>query len=332
MNERILFIKFDPETEDDVIRWVKSLPPRTVNKTVNEIVIAESRGQTARIPYKILYTKNVEPLRCRLIFKNNTAINFLSKITKGEYKSTLVKIIRRHIEKSKVMPLAPFEVNIKYFSMAVDRFVKAIKNERWKSKGLPNRFNKLNAFYELAFKDFSNAVLNCYKLEDRNQGDYNLYHLDCEDIVDKAFVTVFGDIAIPVNKSADANSIKVPDEVANKNLVRINNKSTQASERTALIAAGYSKNAFIDNTVPQRERSVKNNISEDTDIMRVFGTAKSINENSVKAPADVASNFADKNQEDDLLKILEYGIPDEELAIIFEKLKEHRNEVKINEE
>lgn len=66
--------------------------------------------------------------------------------------------------------------------------------------------------------------------------------------------------------------------------------------------------------------------------MWVFGTAKSINENSVKAPADVASNFADENQEDELLKILEYGIPDEELAIIYEKLKESRNEVKINEE
>lgn len=40
MNERILFINFDPKTEDDVIRWMKSLPPRTVNKTVYEIVVA----------------------------------------------------------------------------------------------------------------------------------------------------------------------------------------------------------------------------------------------------------------------------------------------------
>lgn len=261
VNEKILFIKLDPETESDIIRWMKSLPPRTVNKTVNEIIVAESKGQTARIPYKISYTKNVEPLRCRLIFRSEVAINFISKIPTGEYKSTLVKIIRRHIEKSKVMPLAPFEVNIKYFSMAVDRFVKAIKSKRWESKGIPHRFDKLNVFYELAFKDFSNAVLNCYKSADRNHGDYNLYHLDTDDIVNKAFASVFGEIAIPVNKSADANSIKVPYEVANKNLVRINNKSTQASERTALIAAGYSKNAFIDNTVPQRERSVKNNIS-----------------------------------------------------------------------
>ena len=139
MNERILFIKLDPETEDDIIRWMKSLPPRTVNKTVNEIVVAESRDQTTRIPYKISYTKEVEPLRCRLIFRSKAELNFLSKVPKGEYKSTLVKIIRRHIQVNKTLPPALFEVNIKYLSMAVDCFVKAVKNKRFESKGIPHK-------------------------------------------------------------------------------------------------------------------------------------------------------------------------------------------------
>ena len=287
---------------------------------------------TARIPYKISYTKNIEPLRCRLIFRSKSALNFLSKIPKGEYKATLVKIIRRHIQVNKGLPPALFEVNIKYFSLAIDRFVKTIKSKRWESKGVPHRFDKLNSFYELAFKDLSNAVLNCYKSVDRNHGDYNLYHLDTEDIVNKVFASVFREITAPANKSVYENSVKAPAEVANKNLVRIKNKSNQASERTALIAAGYSKNSFTDNTVPQKARSVKNNISEDTDIIRVFGTAKSINENLIKEADDVTTGHADENQEDVLLKILEYGIPDEELAMICEKLKESRNEVKINEE
>ena len=238
MNERILFVKLDPKTEGDIIRWMKSLPPRTVNKTVNEIVVAESKGRTARIPYKISYTKEIEPLRCRLIFRNKAAFHFLSKIPKGKYKATLVKIIRRHIQVNKTLPPATFEVNIKYFSMAIERFIKAIKNKRWESKGVPYRFDKLNAFYELTFKDFSNAVLNCYKSADRNHGDYNLYHLNTVDIVNKVFTSVFGEITVTANKSVD------------------------------------------------------------------------------------------ENQEDVLLKILEYGIPDEELAIICEKL----NEVKIDKE
>lgn len=73
MDERILFVKLDPETDGDIIRWMKSLPPRTVNKTVNEIIVAESRDQTTRIPYKISYTKEVETLRCRLIFRSKAA-------------------------------------------------------------------------------------------------------------------------------------------------------------------------------------------------------------------------------------------------------------------
>ena len=203
MNERILFIKLDPETEDDIIRWMKSLPTRTVNKTVNEIVVAESQGQTARIPYKISYTKNIEPLRCRLIFRNKAALNLLTKIPKGEYKATLVKILRRHIQVNKTLPPPPFEINIKYLSMAVDCFVKTVKNKRWESKGVPHRFDKLNAFYELAFKDFSNAVLECYKSVDRSHGDYNLYRLNAEDIVNKAFTSVFGEITAPANKSVE---------------------------------------------------------------------------------------------------------------------------------
>ena len=78
--------------------------------------------------------------------------------------------------------------------MAIERFIKAIKNKRWESKGVPHRFDKLNVFYEHAFKDFSNAVLNCYKSVDRSHGDYNLYHLNTEDIVNKAFTSVFGEI------------------------------------------------------------------------------------------------------------------------------------------
>ena len=206
MNERILFIKLDPETEDDIIRWMKSLPTRTVNKTVNEIVVAESRGQIARIPYSFSSTNEVEPLRCRLVFRSKAALNFLSKIPKGEYKATLVTIIRIHIEKNKDMPPAPFKINIKYFYMAVDRFIKAIKNKRWESKGVTHRFDKLNTFYQLAFKDFSNAVLNCYKSADRNHGNYNLYHLDSDDIVNKAFTSVFGEITAPANKSVNENS------------------------------------------------------------------------------------------------------------------------------
>lgn len=251
MEERILFIKLDPITEIDVICWMKSLPSRTRNKTVNQIVIAESRNKIARIPNEFSYTNQVEPLRCRLIFKSKAALSFLTKIPKGEYKATLVKIIRRHIEKSKTLPPASFFIHRRYLCTATDRFVAIIKDKKLLTKGVPNRYDKLTEFYELAFADFSNAVFDCYKSVDRNHGNYNLYHLDCEDIINKAFVQVFGEIAKPENES--------------------------------------------------------------------------VNENFVAAPEEDTPISADENLEDSLYIILEYGLPDEILETIKEKIKESKN-------
>lgn len=212
MEERILFIKLDPKRETDVICWMNSLPSRTVNKTVNQIVIAESRNKIARIPNKFSYTNEVEPLRCRLIFRSKATLSFLTKIPKGEYKATLVKIIRRHIEKSKALPPTSFFIHRRYLCTATDRFVAIIKDKKLLTKGVPNRYDKLTEFYELAFADFSNAVFDCYKSVDRNHGNYNLYHLDCKDIINKVFVQVFGEIAKPENESMNENSVAAPEE------------------------------------------------------------------------------------------------------------------------
>ena len=211
MEERILFIKLEPKTEADVICWMNSLPPRTVNKTVNQIVIAESRNKIARIPNEFSYTNQVEPLRCRLIFKSKAALSFLTKIPKGEYKATLVKIIRCHIEKSKSLPPAPFLIHRRYLYMATDRFVSIIKDKKLETKGVPNRYDKLTEFYELAFADFSNAVFDCYKSVNRNHGNYNLYHLDCEDIINKVFVQIFGEIVKPKNEFMNENPVATPE-------------------------------------------------------------------------------------------------------------------------
>ena len=209
MEERILFIKLQPKTEADIICWMNSLPPRTVNKTVNEIVVAESRGLIARIPNKFSFTNQVEPLRCRLIFRSRAALNLLTKIPKGEYKSTLVAIIRRHIEKSKDMPPAPFKIHKRYLSAVTNKFVNMIIAKKQETKGIPNRYDKLNKFFELAFTNFYNAVFECYKSEDRLHGNFNLYHLNCEDIINNAFVQVFGEIT---SESVNENLVVAPKE------------------------------------------------------------------------------------------------------------------------
>ena len=215
MEERILFIKLDPKTEADVICWINSLPSRTANGTVNEIVFAESRGVIARIPNEFSFTNQVKPLRCRLIFRSRATINFLTKIPKGEYKSSLVAIIRRHIEKSKRMPPTPFKIHKRYLSAVTHQFVNMIKSKKQETKGVPNRYDKLSKFFELAFTNFSNAVFECYKSVDKLHGNFNLYNLNCEDIINNAFVQVFGEIT---NESMNENSAAASEESSTNSL------------------------------------------------------------------------------------------------------------------
>ena len=74
------------------------------------------------------------------------------------------------------------------------------------------------------------------------KGQYNQVFIDTNKIA-----TVFG----RNNFSSYINR-----EIQKGNLVRIKNKSTQASERTALIAGGYSKSTFNDTSVPQNGTDV----------------------------------------------------------------------------
>ncbi len=201
--ERILFIKLDPKTEADIICWMNSLPPRTINKTVNEIVIAEIGGQIARVPYEFLYTNEVDPLRCRLIFRSSSALDFLAKIPKGEYKSTLVKTIRRHIQNNKELQPDLFTINREYLYIVAKNFIKEVEKKKFDSKGIPDRTNKLIKFYTKAFNVFFHLSYFGYKSVDENMGDYKLYHLNYRVIVNKTFSEIFEELP----KSADEKSI-----------------------------------------------------------------------------------------------------------------------------
>lgn len=74
------------------------------------------------------------------------------------------------------------------------------------------------------------------------KGQYNRVFIDTNKIA-----TMFG---------RDNLSSYIQKEIKNGNLVRIKNKSTQASELTSPINASYNKNAFTNTTVAQKAQSV----------------------------------------------------------------------------
>ncbi len=208
--ERILHIELGAE-HGDVITWMRSLPQRTINQTVNEILSSESRGKIRRIPHQFSSTKSPESLGCRLVIRGKAALNFVAKIPKGEIKNTLVKVIRKHIRKNQELPPKPVGFHGELFLMKLGEFIKKAKAKKSEYAGVPNKYSKLCEANEKAYRTLLDEILGCYKSVDENQGDSNLRNLDCDRIIREAFESVFGIIEIPMatiaNPSCDENHI-----------------------------------------------------------------------------------------------------------------------------
>ena len=218
---KILHIELDAEAAD-VIGWMRSLPSRTINHTVNEILSSESRGKIRKIPHEFSYAKEDEHLSCGLVIRDRAALNFVAKIPKGEIKSTLVKIIRKHIRKNKELPSAPIGIHGGIMIDVLRNFVTKMVAKEVEYAGVPNKYSKLCEANDRAYHALRDEILACYKSVDENQGDANLKNLDCDRIIREAFESVFGIIEMPVvtvaNSSRDENHIPAhPASATNKN-------------------------------------------------------------------------------------------------------------------
>ena len=91
--------------DSDIIAWKNMLPARTFNKFVNEILIAESKGKIAAVPYKFSSIKETAPIHCRIVIENGSALDYLAKIPKGQVALSIKKIIRKHIRKNRTKTL-----------------------------------------------------------------------------------------------------------------------------------------------------------------------------------------------------------------------------------
>ncbi len=193
----------------DVVAWMRSLPKRTLNKTVNEILSAESRGKIARIPYEFSSAKAEPPLSCRLVIREDAALDFAAKIPRGEIKTTIVKIIRKHIRKNREMPPEPIGIRRDLLLDVLKGFKTKMGAKEAEYTGIPNKYSKLCQCYDKAHNALFQAILDCANAGDENQCDLMMRQLDYAGTVDAAFEEVFG----LAPKSADENLPKNEAEV-----------------------------------------------------------------------------------------------------------------------
>lgn len=193
----------------DIVTWMRSLPNRTLNQTVNEILSAESLGKIARIPHEFSSPKEETSLSCRLVIRDGVALDFAAKIPKGEIKTTIVKIIRKHIRKNREMPKEPIGIRRDLLLDVLQGFRTKMDAKEAEYAGIPNKYSKLCKCYDKAHDALFREILNCANAGDDNQCDLMMRQIDYVGIVDSAFEEVFG----LVHKSADENQPVIESEV-----------------------------------------------------------------------------------------------------------------------
>lgn len=185
-NQRIIHFILSGR-DSDLIGWKSSLPKRTFNKTVNEILAAEHKGKIASVPCEFSSAKVTDGHHYRLIIRDQNALAFLRKFEWGDVTENIKKVIRKHIKKNKESPkYANYELVVALFNklnlelnLATDRTV-----------GEDFRYIKLQNAYREVIEKTVLAIENCYA-NDENQGDINLSALDCRKIVNEVFEKVF---------------------------------------------------------------------------------------------------------------------------------------------
>ena len=183
------------KAEDADLRgWMAALPHRTLNKTVNEILMKESKGEIAAIPFEFSSIENSKPLSCVIRVTDEKVARFVSTLPKGAVMESVKKIIRKHIRKNKEIP--PNEVGIPAELLATkieDLKEVLIKNANFYA-GEHDKNRKIKSIYSRSTNEILNKFLDFYISDDEEKGDFALQNFETDKLVDIEFLMVFDEI------------------------------------------------------------------------------------------------------------------------------------------
>lgn len=185
------FIRFVLSEDDtDLIGWKNSLPPRSFTETVNKILVSESIGKIARIPYEFSSLEVADKVKTGFCVADENVFALLNGINKGDRTDVIKKIIRKHIKHNREHPPELVSVDLLH-SIVVDFKTKMAAKEA-DCAGVENKYRKLRDTYDFGTRELFNAILACYKSGDEKTGDQKMKGLDVEQIVNQAFKRNFG--------------------------------------------------------------------------------------------------------------------------------------------
>ena len=187
--EKVIHFVLSPE-DGDLIGWLRSLPKRSFNKTVNQILVSESRGKIALIPCSSSSAKVAKEVQCRIVLRDEKAEKLVSSIPYGEVTGRLKEILRRHI---KANQMKPKEIDVRQLFRLFQNFRTKMTELEEEAYGVPDRDRLLCDFYDEALQRLFSSVSGCYQTGDQISGDARLAKLQDENFPEEIFDHIFAD-------------------------------------------------------------------------------------------------------------------------------------------
>ena len=187
--EKVIHFVLSPE-DGDLIGWLRSLPKRSFNKTVNRILVSESYGGVTPLPCTFSSAEVAEEVQCRIVLRDEKAEKLVSAMSYGEVTGRLKEILRRHI---KANQMKPKEIDVRQLFRLFQNFrTKMIELEE-EAYGVPDRDRLLCDFYDEALQRLFSSVSGCYQTGDQISGDARLAKLQDENFPEEIFEQIFAD-------------------------------------------------------------------------------------------------------------------------------------------
>ena len=187
-----IFIRFKLAEEDtDLIGWKNSLPPRSFNETINKILVSESIGQIARIPYKFSSSEVADKVKTGFCVADENVFALLNGINKGDRTDAIKKILRKHIAHNREHP--PELVSVELLHNILVDFRTKMADREAACAGTENKYRKLcDSYYDGMVTLFNTVLAAAYNSGDENDCDRGLRRLNVNQIVNQAFEGNFG--------------------------------------------------------------------------------------------------------------------------------------------
>lgn len=187
--EKVIHFVLSPE-DGDLIGWLRSLPKRSFNKTVNRILVSESYGEIAPLPCAFSSAEVAEEVQCRIVLRDEKAEMLVSAMSYGEVTGRLKEILRRHI---KANQMKPKEIDVRQLFRLFQNFRTKMTELEEEAYGVPDRDRLLCDFYDEALQRLFSSVSGCYQTGDQISGDARLAKLQDENFPEEIFEQIFAD-------------------------------------------------------------------------------------------------------------------------------------------